>query len=72
MTITDVGPRGGDASYGLIGKFLAVAGERDRLAEILLESSGDMPGCLGYVVARDGEDENALWITEVWDDEASH
>jgi quinol monooxygenase YgiN len=31
-----------------------------------------MPGCLSYVVARDVADANAVWVTEVWDSEASH
>lgn len=31
-----------------------------------------MPGCLSYIVAKDAKDENAIWVTEVWKDEASH
>jgi len=58
--------------YGLIGKMTAVAGQRDALAAILLDGTYAMPGCLSYVIARDPADENALWITEVWDSEASH
>lgn len=58
--------------YGLIGKMTAVAGERDALIEILLEGTGGMPGCLSYVIATDAEDENAIWITEVWESEESH
>ena len=58
--------------YGLIGKMLAAPGERDTLIAILLESTGDMPGCLSYVVAIDPADDDAIWITEVWNSEASH
>ena len=58
--------------YGLIGKINAVAGQRDALAAILLESTGAMPGCLSYVVATDAADPDALWVTEVWDSAASH
>jgi quinol monooxygenase YgiN len=58
--------------YGLIGKMTAVAGQRDALASILVESTQAMPGCLGYVVAIDPADADALWITEVWDSRASH
>ncbi|MFO7180781.1 MAG: putative quinol monooxygenase [Pseudomonadota bacterium] len=58
--------------FGLIGKFKAVAGQREALIGILLESIYDMPGCLSYVVARDPNDEDAVWITEVWIDEQSH
>lgn len=58
--------------YGLIGKIDALEGERDALAEILLDGLRDMPGCLSYVVARDPDDRNALWVTEVWESEAAH
>ena len=58
--------------YGLIGKMSAVPGQRDVLAAILLDGTTAMPGCLSYVIARDPADDNALWITEVWDSQASH
>lgn len=58
--------------YGLIGKMYAAAGQRDALIAILLEGSAGMPGCLSYVVARDPNDPNASWVTEVWDNPASH
>jgi quinol monooxygenase YgiN len=58
--------------FGLIGKMMAAPGQRDALIAILLEGTADMPGCLSYVIARDPGDTNALWITEVWDNEASH
>src|SRR6185436_142224 len=67
-------PRTENAStmYGLIGKMTAVAGQRDALASMLLESTQAMPGCLSYIVAIDPADADALWITEVWDSAASH
>ena len=58
--------------YGLIGKMKAAPGQRDALVSILLEGVSGMPGCLSYVVAHDPADPDAIWITEVWDDEASH
>ena len=58
--------------FGLIGSIEAKPGERDRLIAIITEGSGDMPGCLSYVVAKDASDENTIWVTEVWTDEQSH
>lgn len=58
--------------YGLIGKMKAVAGKRDDLVAILLAGVNAMPGCLSYVVANDPTDADGLWITEVWESEASH
>lgn len=58
--------------YGLIGRIDVVPGKRDVLAEILLNGIGGMPGCLSYVVARDPEQADALWVTEVWESAEHH
>lgn len=58
--------------YGLIAKMTAVAGQRDALIAVLLESTSAMPGCLSYIIAKDPADDTTLWVTEVWDDKASH
>lgn len=58
--------------YGLIGTIIAVSGKRDELIEILLAGSAEMPGCQSYIVAKDAEDPNAIWVTEVWDSRESH
>lgn len=47
--------------YGLIGKMIAVAGQRDALIAVLLEGTGDMPGCRSYVVANNLEAGIAGW-----------
>jgi quinol monooxygenase YgiN len=64
--------RGAEAMYGLIGKMIAAPGKRDELIAILVEGVASMPGCLSYVVAKDAAHEHAIWITEVWDGQASH
>jgi len=58
--------------YGLIGKMVAAAGKREELILLLLQGTEEMPGCLSYVIARDPADDDGIWITEVWDDKASH
>lgn len=58
--------------YGLIGKLNVVPGQREALIEILREGIHDMPGCLSYIIAKDPNDANAIWITEIWDSQASH
>jgi quinol monooxygenase YgiN len=62
----------GTAMYGLIGKMVAAPGQRDAVIAILLEGIAAMPGCLSYVVAIDPTNADAVWITEVWDNEVSH
>lgn len=62
----------GAGMYGLIGKMTTVSGKRDELIDILLKGTGEMPGCLSYIVATDPNDADAIWITEAWESEASH
>jgi quinol monooxygenase YgiN len=58
--------------FGLIVKLTTSPGKREEMIRILKQSATGMPGCLSYVVAKDSADENVIWVTEVWDSEASH
>ena len=58
--------------YGLIGRIDAVPGGRDELIAILLEGVSGMPGCRSYVVAKDPEVPDAIWVTEVWESQERH
>ncbi|NKB89149.1 MAG: antibiotic biosynthesis monooxygenase [Acidobacteria bacterium] len=58
--------------YGLIGRIEATPGQRDALAEILIDGVSGMPGCLSYVVSVDNERSDALWVTEVWESSELH
>lgn len=58
--------------YGLIGKMLVQPGKRDELITILNDGIREMPGCKSYIIAKDPTDENAIWITEVWESQADH
>lgn len=58
--------------YGLIGKITAQAGTRDELADVLVDASSEMSGCLSYVVAKDPGASDVLWVTEVWESKESH
>ena len=57
--------------YGLIGQIETQPGARDELAEILA-GMGEMPGCIGYIVAHDSTNPDALWVTEVWESKQAH
>ena len=58
--------------FGLIGQMKAQPGKRAQLLAILQEGTGTMPGNLTYLISEDRADPDALWIVEVWKDEASH
>ena len=58
--------------YGIIGQIQATEGNRDKLIEILLAGTKEMPGCKLYAIAADTTNETDIWITEIWDSETSH
>jgi quinol monooxygenase YgiN len=62
--------------FGLIGKITAHPGQGDALAEVLLDAAreiqGSVPGCESYVIARDPDDPDAIWVTEVWESREAH
>lgn len=58
--------------YGMIGKMTAQPGKRAELIAILGAGTGEMPGCLAYLIAEDVKDPDAIWITEIWDRQSSH
>jgi quinol monooxygenase YgiN len=63
---------GREDMYGQIGKMIAVSGKRDALIAILLDGTNNMPGCLSYIIAKDIKDADTIWISEAWDNKASH
>lgn len=59
--------------YGLIVKLTSVSGRRAELIEVLGgDDSQTIAGCLSFIVGEDTADEDVLWVTEVWESEASH
>ena len=62
----------GRPGYQVISQITALPGKRDQLAAILEHGSRGLAGCIAYVIAADPDDPEALWITELWTDRASH
>ena len=59
--------------YGLVVKLTAARGRRGELIEMMGgKDSQTVKGCLSFIVAEDAADEDVLWITEVWESQASH
>jgi quinol monooxygenase YgiN len=51
------------------GKLTAMPGRGDELAAILLKAADDLaddPGCLLYMVNRQKDDPDTIWVTELW------
>ena len=61
--------------YGLHGKLKARKGEGETLASVLLKASGlvsSAKGCRLYIISRDNDDADTVWVTEVWDNKQDH
>ncbi len=61
--------------YGLCGKMVAVAGQGSTLGGHLLEAAAaleDLAACRLYVVSRDPDDPDAVWVIEVWESSEAH
>ncbi|MBC5992385.1 putative quinol monooxygenase [Pontibacter cellulosilyticus] len=61
--------------YGLHGKLQAKDGNGDALAAILLQASqlvSTAKGCHLYLVSKDAQNPDSIWITEVWNSKEDH
>lgn len=61
--------------YGLTGTLRARKGKGKELAEILLQSAGNMngvKGCETYIISIDPSDPDAVCVFEVWDSKEDH
>ncbi|MGB0862614.1 MAG: putative quinol monooxygenase [Saprospiraceae bacterium] len=61
--------------YGLQGGFEAKEGQKEQLAEILLEAADLMKsaqGCRLYAVSFDTNQANQVCVTEIWDSKEDH
>lgn len=61
--------------YFLHGKLTAKNGQGEELADILLEASklvSTAKGCKLYVVGKEKDDHNSVYVTEIWDSKEDH
>lgn len=61
--------------YLLHGKLTAKSGHQEELAKILLEASklvSTAKGCKVYVIGKDDNDQNSVYVTEIWDSKDDH
>jgi quinol monooxygenase YgiN len=63
------------ARFGMQGKLVAHPGRREELVEVLMDGTrrlAGVDGCELYVVSRDADDADTVWVVEVWRDQAAH
>ena len=59
----------------LHGKLTAQSGHGEELTSILMEASkliSKAHGCILYVIGKDKDDDESVWITEIWDSKEDH
>ncbi len=62
-------------SFGLTGKMITHAGQRDLLLQLLLTSAEAlqaMEGCNVYIISISETEPDAIYITEVWTNAEAH
>lgn len=60
---------------GFYTKFTTEASNRDALANILQQAASAMleiEECKAYIVGKDAQDAEALWVTEIWTTASAH
>ncbi|MGU3470994.1 putative quinol monooxygenase [Paenibacillus sp. D51F] len=63
------------SKYAMFGKMKAHPGKRAELLGLLLDASKSldrMEGCELYIIHEAVDDEDTIWITELWRDEDAH
>ena len=58
--------------FGLITEFHVHPAQRAAFEAVLVAAVPGLEGCLSYVVASDASRDDAVWVTEIWRDRASH
>jgi quinol monooxygenase YgiN len=61
--------------FGLHGRLLAQPGKGDELEAILLEAASALEAdedCFLYVVSRQADNPEAVWVTEAWTSRDAH
>ncbi|MWV44282.1 antibiotic biosynthesis monooxygenase [Paenibacillus sp. HJL G12] len=63
------------SKYGAYVKFTAKSGERQALADILLEAAAaaqTIADCEIYIINVSDDEPDAIWVTEVWSSAEAH
>lgn len=53
--------------FGQINKITIADGKRDEVIRLVMSGADRMPGNRAYIVAKDADAADVIWVTEVWD-----
>jgi len=63
------------SKYGLLGKFTVLEGKQKQMVDILLEAADslkDLEDCENYQISITGQEPNAVYVYEVWNNKQAH
>jgi quinol monooxygenase YgiN len=63
------------SKFAMFGKMKSHPGKRAELIGLLLEAAGSLEsidGCELYILNESVEDEDAIWVNELWRDKEAH
>lgn len=63
------------ANFGMIGKLTTKSQDRDQLIAILSQAATLMDkfdDCYMYVVSKDADDDDIVWVMELWKSKEAH
>ncbi|MEU4619812.1 putative quinol monooxygenase [Actinoplanes sp. NPDC023801] len=60
--------------YGYFGSMKTKPGHRDQVVQLLLRSAEGLrsAGCHHYVIGVSDDDDQTIWVNEVWDTREAH
>jgi quinol monooxygenase YgiN len=58
--------------FNVLNKIVCAEGARENVASIISEGAKAMPGCKLYSISLDRENENLIWVYELWESERRH
>src|SRR5262245_33527231 len=58
--------------FGQLARISALPGQRDLLIDAMLEGMKGAAGCALFLVAKDSNDGDLIWVTEVWESSEAH
>ncbi|MBA9076236.1 putative quinol monooxygenase [Rufibacter quisquiliarum] len=61
--------------YALFGKMMAQPGKREELLTLLTQAAqlvATAPGCHHYIVYKDAQHPDWIWVSEIWDSVEDH
>lgn len=58
--------------FNVLNKIICAEKSRENVASIIANGAKAMPGCALYSISLDRDNDNLIWVYELWESEQSH